>query len=186
MIYFVHAPEVERIKIGHSADCKRRLSDFTVGCPVKLNLLVTSHGSHTDEQALHRVFKAAHHRGEWFNATPELMGFCKLLLSVADPVRPVLIQQRISSHEHRRNSRWDTALEVQRLRECTVNFIRKHGKAATRELTGASRKTVDLWSVGGVSISAVPLFKLATHDSDTFVPFFGYRIERCTELRSAA
>lgn len=181
MIYFLHAPEAGRIKIGYSKDCDRRVGDFTVGCPVELNLLTTAEGSQQDEHALHRTFRDLRRRGEWFEASPSLLAFCRILASVPENARRALIHQRIGTarFEREANKRmWDSASEIKSLRECTAAFIAKHGKAKARELTGAARKTVDLWSNGQTSISAMPMFKLATFDSKPFEPFLGARIER--------
>lgn len=66
------------IKIGTTArNPYVRLAALRTGNPRPLHLLVAIPGGETAERALHERFASARVRenGEWFNATPELLGF---------------------------------------------------------------------------------------------------------------
>ena len=69
-VYFLHAPEVDRIKIGFSSrDVGSRVQSLQTGSPVKLELLGTIVGDVQDEGALHQRWAKARIRGEWFDGS---------------------------------------------------------------------------------------------------------------------
>lgn len=81
LVYFVLAPEVNRIKIGFtSKPIQFRMSGMLTDCPCKLELLKTVPGTTQDEYDLHRFFRDLNYRREWFHATPELRSFIDELI----------------------------------------------------------------------------------------------------------
>lgn len=72
-IYFLECGEF--IKIGFSRNLKGRLDALSCGNPYDVKLLVTIRGGKHIEIDLHERFADAHHRGEWFHKTPELLDF---------------------------------------------------------------------------------------------------------------
>lgn len=77
-VYFMqcNAPDGP-IKIGWSANVERRLSSVRMDCPYPIVMIAsipTDNGAR-DEARLHRHFSPAHIRGEWFEATHELLEF---------------------------------------------------------------------------------------------------------------
>jgi hypothetical protein len=73
VIYFVHAPALQVVKIGFTAgDPSRRLTMLRTGCPCDLVLLATMDGDETVERELHIRFAEYRSRGEWFYFCPPL------------------------------------------------------------------------------------------------------------------
>jgi hypothetical protein len=78
-IYFIQAGDDRgAIKIGWTSACpSKRLRSLASACPLPLRLLGTKLGIEKDEQRLHLAFGAAHLRGEWFDASDELLAFIR-------------------------------------------------------------------------------------------------------------
>lgn len=77
MIYFMRAAGTDMVKIGYTKDeasLGRRLKTLQTGHPWLLEIVRTIDGAQWAEGWLHEVFKADHHRGEWFTWNPEMMG----------------------------------------------------------------------------------------------------------------
>ena len=68
-VYFLDAPEVNRIKIGCAADPNSRVLQVALMCPVDVTLLGYIEGDFSREAELHRMFSHLHRRGEWFEGT---------------------------------------------------------------------------------------------------------------------
>ncbi len=86
LIYFLHEPELGRVKIGWSGrDVTTRLRAFQVGNSQELKLLGVMVGTERDETALHRRFAAYRlpERREWFEATVEVMDMIQELIRVS-------------------------------------------------------------------------------------------------------
>jgi len=66
-IYFIHAPEVRRVKIGFSTDPESRLASLQVGSPVELRLIKLIRGNRNEEARLHFRFRDKRLDGEWFD-----------------------------------------------------------------------------------------------------------------------
>lgn len=71
-VYFVVA--CSRIKIGHAVNVVARVRELQIGCPFPLTLIGTLPGTVALERHWHRAFEADLAHGEWFHATPELVG----------------------------------------------------------------------------------------------------------------
>lgn len=69
-IYFVGG--AGKVKVGYSADPKRRMSKMQADSPVPLELLCAIPGNHSVERALHRFFEQTCTAGEWFMRCPFL------------------------------------------------------------------------------------------------------------------
>lgn len=81
-VYFIHAPEVGRVKIGIAVNPPKRLMELQVGSPVSLRLLGVIKGGEQEEAELHSEFYDLRIQGEWFRAASDLMEFIQ---SEADP-----------------------------------------------------------------------------------------------------
>ena len=75
MIYFVQEPVDEFIKIGFTSkpSIKRRLSQLQISSPREIKLLFTMIGCRKQETSLHKRFRYARYRGEWFYPIPEIL-----------------------------------------------------------------------------------------------------------------
>jgi hypothetical protein len=74
-VYFIQLGN--RIKIGHSIDVRRRLTEVP-----HEQVLATVPGSPRDEARCHAAFKHLRTSGEWFRAEPDLLEFIADLPSV--------------------------------------------------------------------------------------------------------
>ncbi len=72
VVYFIEAPELNRVKIGVASNPERRFMNLSVGSPVELRIAGVFFGSLYLEQYLHKKFAQFHVRGEWFEFAPEL------------------------------------------------------------------------------------------------------------------
>lgn len=74
-IYFVRAGRAGHIKIGSASDVVARIKMLQTGCPDELQLLGAMAGNAAMERRLHEQFAHLRVRGEWFEATDELLRF---------------------------------------------------------------------------------------------------------------
>jgi hypothetical protein len=72
LVYFIHAAEMHRMKIGHAKDPIRRTKDLQVGSSCPLLLVGVKQGGVSFEKSLHDHFKHLRCQGEWFECEPEL------------------------------------------------------------------------------------------------------------------
>lgn len=66
-IYFLHAPIVQRVKIGWSQDVFKRVMELTTGCPEPLVLRFVLALPREAERALHEQFDVLRQHLEWFD-----------------------------------------------------------------------------------------------------------------------
>lgn len=69
------------IKVGCSAEPKKRLEDFLTWSPLPLEILATVPGSLQDEGFLHRCFAKAHSHREWFHPSPEIQRALTIIMA---------------------------------------------------------------------------------------------------------
>ena len=87
VVYFVAAPEVNRVKIGRSRDAGVRFGTLQQASPSELTLLgVIPDGNR--EREIHERFGSCRVRGEWFILTPELADFIKRNTELYRPPQP--------------------------------------------------------------------------------------------------
>lgn len=67
-LYFIESPSFGAVKVGFSADPKRRFSQLQSGNPDTLKLLATMKCKASVERVAHEVLGSSRIRGEWFNA----------------------------------------------------------------------------------------------------------------------
>lgn len=81
-VYFIgHELKVgSEVKIGVAYEPHKRLSTLQTGYPKSLRVLATVEGGETEEEKLHRRYRHARLRGEWFTITP---GMKKLIERVS-------------------------------------------------------------------------------------------------------
>jgi hypothetical protein len=77
MIYFVQAGENGPVKIGFTSSWGLRLSTLQTGNHEELRVRAIVAGDRDDEERMHEKFARTRIRGEWFEATPELMAMCR-------------------------------------------------------------------------------------------------------------
>lgn len=74
MIYFIQAADgTGPIKIGHTEQIFKRLSDIQTHSPIKLKILKVIEGDRVLEVSLHRRFVRLMTHGEWFLPDDTLM-----------------------------------------------------------------------------------------------------------------
>jgi hypothetical protein len=71
-VYFLRSGD--HIKIGFSKDPRRRASDLSSGLASGINILAYVPGSRDDERRLHHALRRHRQSGEWFAATPAVVG----------------------------------------------------------------------------------------------------------------
>lgn len=80
-IYFVIAPEINRMKVGKTRNLRRRILQMFGDCPcylkVVLVLNVSWHYVSEIEKAIHKHFRHLKHHGEWLDIEDELLKFIK-------------------------------------------------------------------------------------------------------------
>lgn len=72
-VYFIFAPDVDRVKIGISKQPNRRLQALQRSSPVDLELLGIFPGTEDEESRLHSHFAKYLYRDEWFEVRGELL-----------------------------------------------------------------------------------------------------------------
>jgi hypothetical protein len=80
-VYFVRSGDA--VKIGMSKDVPRRLRTLRTMSPLSLELLGVVPGGRDEEAQLHREWASLRLHGEWFRASPELIGRIAGLTSAA-------------------------------------------------------------------------------------------------------
>lgn len=188
-IYFMHAPEVGRIKIGFSRCWQNRFLEFLVASPTMLDVLVVAEGAIQQEQALHRIFARSRHYGEWFNATPDLLDFCRLLALLPEDARQAVIVAKIAEAQDQADAQkltFDPVAEAAMMRACLKAWVEKHGRAGTAAVAGVGTRMAGNWEKGKNGISPVRLIRLLKHDPDPFQPFFAQAGMRFEPLQKEA
>lgn len=66
MIYFIHDPKTDQVKIGYSDNPDRRLKQFQTANGSPLVMLAVIPGLITEERRLHDQFSEYREKGEWF------------------------------------------------------------------------------------------------------------------------
>lgn len=78
MIYFIHAAEANRVKIGYTKNqesLKLRMAALQTGSPFPLYLIGAMNGDRRMERGLHDFFDKDRVSGEWFDLSPGLAGY---------------------------------------------------------------------------------------------------------------
>jgi len=74
-VYLIYAPEVDRVKIGHTQSPLKRKAEIEVGSPCKLHLAVVIPRSTREvEQDLHSTYSSWRLHGEWFDRGRDIIG----------------------------------------------------------------------------------------------------------------
>lgn len=77
VVYFIQGEDGGPIKIGRTDDLAKRIVGLETSRPDRLVTLGTFPGTLRDESEIHQRFADIRERGEWFQATPELLAFIK-------------------------------------------------------------------------------------------------------------
>lgn len=83
IIYFVHAPMVDLVKIGHSKNAAHRLKSLCAESPIPLELLGIIPGTIIQEKGLHKRFENDHHHNEWFDLSDAIKSYLRECLKNA-------------------------------------------------------------------------------------------------------
>ncbi len=79
-IYFLHSPEMSKIKIGYSKYPASRIKDIRKVIPLHINSLRIMRGSMSHEKRLFKLWERYREQGEWFKASDELLAWIDSLL----------------------------------------------------------------------------------------------------------
>lgn len=82
-VYFVRSGRTGPIKIGHAKRLRARLHALSTAHHEQLILLATLAGGEVQERRLHSQFSAYRLRGEWFEASDELLDFIETIRGMA-------------------------------------------------------------------------------------------------------
>ena len=91
-IYVIQLGEHGPVKIGHSADPKKRIDMLQVGAAETVYLRALVAGAQPDEKALHRKYDEFRMRGEWFHPSDDMLHELMRLPQV-DPKSVVPLRQ---------------------------------------------------------------------------------------------
>lgn len=136
--YFIHSSSQAAVKIGKSDDPKKRLSGMQTSNPGVLQLIGALEGD--CEAAWHRRFADLLIRGEWYQATPDLMS---------------AIHERLAAEEQRLIAKQRGPDRVQALNRLTTRRI----KSKLRMVT----------SFPGYETWEFPVHFLRTYHKDKFI-----------------
>jgi hypothetical protein len=88
VIYFIHAPAMDAVKIGFAgSDPRRRLTLLQTGSPCELKLLAVQEGDKAKEKELHVRFAEFRTRREWFSYGKPIAEYVASLDPVEEPKR---------------------------------------------------------------------------------------------------
>lgn len=86
-VYFIHAPVLDRIKIGFSGSVAKRYAQLRGCAPEDYTFLGWIPGGVAAERALHAKLRAHRAHGEWFNRTPEVeRELARFGVTIRDPL----------------------------------------------------------------------------------------------------
>lgn len=74
-VYFIHAPEVGRVKIGYATDAISRFRKICSDCCCEVILCAVIDGDLDREADLHSRFSDYRENGEWFRFEGEIVAF---------------------------------------------------------------------------------------------------------------
>lgn len=165
MIYFLSAPELNRVKIGVTETGRERFADLQCGSPTRLYLLAQIEGGYALESKLHRATKSRV-IGEWFDLTP------RLLCLIADLIeRPQRAEAIVARYLDQPRVDWsDTEPPV----VATAGmFVTKHGSKLTQQITGCTEMAVGNWRRGQRVPKAMHIGEMLRHDMKLWEAVFG-------------
>ncbi len=130
-VYFLHAEQCGKIKIGFTTKLRARILALKAESPTPLHLLASAPGHYWDERKIHSKFIQSHSHGEWFDITPELVSLIEqvgMSGNLADDCRgsgalePTAIK---TDHSYRRSDEWRASASAAR-RATIENSKRPH------------------------------------------------------------
>jgi len=114
-VYFIHAPEIGRVKIGYSLDASVRMRRMQPESPCALVLLGIVEGTLWKEYTLHEMFDAEWVHNEWYQCSDRLMAWINRAISGEQPDIEVSLTQ-----SRRRAAIAEKKRATHRLRNSTV------------------------------------------------------------------
>lgn len=82
-VYFIKAPDLDRIKVGFTRDVRRRFHTIRNASPCKMELLGSVRGKPALESALLEYLRPHQAYGEWFFAAPAVVEATRIALGYA-------------------------------------------------------------------------------------------------------
>jgi len=102
MIYFLYAPELDRVKIGHTRSeqtIKKRISTLKTSCPCSVFLIAVFKGDASRESFLHKRFTENRVHGEWFQMSKDLSYYIHILSPYKNFLNEGFLKVEISQKE---------------------------------------------------------------------------------------
>jgi T5orf172 domain. len=93
-VYFILCDEY--VKIGFTANVRRRVKDLAAIIPHDIHLIGVVFGPPQLESALHSLLTDYHHKGEWFRAVPDLLAAISAVAMKRPRLEPVDTNQMIA------------------------------------------------------------------------------------------
>lgn len=153
-VYFLRCGDF--VKIGFSANPKRRLRYLQTAMPFNFELLGAHPGTKWHEQQLHKIFASLRHRHEWFCADQAILEIAVKGLPSIDAPRPIT----------------NAFGEFLRLNRIT--------QAEFAEKIGATQQSVSLWA-SGVSVPRRGAMARITKITDGLVTANDFAVSEAAE-----
>lgn len=104
-VYFVLAIGTNRVKIGYTRDCDRRLNELKTSCPFGIVVLGWKSGGPEIERVLHKRFKKYRRYREWFEVSDSILGYigseCDFFVRYHPEADPEVNQIALRCYEER-------------------------------------------------------------------------------------
>ncbi len=89
-IYYIHAPDLDMVKIGFAQDVESRFGKMKVDSPTRLVILAVEDGDTALEAQRHEQFGGKQGRGEWFAMSDAILDHVAGLAPYSRPKRAPL------------------------------------------------------------------------------------------------
>lgn len=181
MIYFLHAPELGRIKIGTAGDVEARLMRIRDGAPLALNLLATCPGDRNIEHKLHKHFAAFRVYREWFVENESLSTLIDTLSGLGEHEQRNLLDGLLIDRTVR--LAFDKPQERSAFSDCLLFWIKIHGSKRFCEVARLSPEMETAVRLRGSIIGALPFSRLLAVDPIPFIGFWPFTDDQLRRLR---
>ncbi len=96
VVYFMHCPGAQSLKIGFSTRISQRLIDLNNVSPLPIHLIKYVHADFAVEHVLLLLFGGSRTKNEWFCESEELLAFIDSLVPEQELTMEMLIQKIIA------------------------------------------------------------------------------------------
>lgn len=137
-VYLIQDSGSQLVKIGHTSDMRRRMTQMQTNCPTQLSLVRELCGGKDLEIWLHQRFARLHVRGEWFSFDEEMLAVSPPDALTSEPAAEV---EEISLPDVPYSFRfYETARKT--------FGGQPEGAASLAKKAGVCRRTAELWLRG--------------------------------------